>query len=169
MYVFGENLDSLENKIALFLPHFLIPDVRIFSYLIQIIFASALAGLVSTKLDYQSTSPYCYLNTSGQVCIFTYISAAEIIFFALALLIPLVWVSQRNKWQSPAPILGLYLSLALFTVFWSFVMALTITARGGQATDAGLPQQSARTAAIGLAWTSTAVTALICVAVFTDL
>ncbi|KAG7675264.1 hypothetical protein Ndes2526B_g08131 [Nannochloris sp. 'desiccata'] len=108
---------------------------------LNIIFAAAMAGIVSTQLDYQTESPYCYLNVNGQVCIFTYVTAGEIILYALSLIIPLVWL----------------------------VMCITITIRGGQASDAGVPAEAARTTALAFAWLGTALTVLTATVLLLDL
>ncbi|GAB4822846.1 hypothetical protein N2152v2_009892 [Parachlorella kessleri] len=42
--------------------------------------------------------------------------------------------------------------LALFAAFWWMVLAITITARGKQASDAGYPEESARGATIAFSW-----------------
>ena len=126
------------------------------SFTLQIIFAAAMAGIVSTQLDYQPESPHCLLNVSGQVCIFTYVTAGEIMLYALSLIIPLVWMQLKRR--APAPIIGVYFSISLFSFFWQLVMCITITIRGGQASDAGLPGGSARTSALAFSWLGTALT-----------
>lgn len=126
-----------------------------------------MAGIVSTQLDYQTESPYCYLNVNGQVCIFTYVTAGEIILYALSLIIPLVWVGFKRR--GPAPISGVYLSLSLFSFFWQLVMCITITIRGGQASDAGVPAEAARTTALAFAWLGTALTVLTATVLLLDL
>ncbi|KAL4523334.1 hypothetical protein Ndes2437B_g00455 [Nannochloris sp. 'desiccata'] len=83
---------------------------------LNIIFAAAMAGIVSTQLDYQTESPYCYLNVNGQL-----------------------------------------------------VMCITITIRGGQASDAGVPAEAARTTALAFAWLGTALTVLTATVLLLDL
>jgi hypothetical protein len=126
-----------------------------------------MAGIVSSQLDYQSSAPYCYLNASGQVCIFTYVTAGEIMLMALSLIIPLVWVGLKRR--GPAPILGVYFSITLFSFFWQLVMSITITIRGGQADDAGLPASGSRTSALAFAWLGVALTILTAAVILLDL
>lgn len=117
-----------------------------------------MAGIVSTQLDYQPSSPSCQLNSSGQVCIFTYITAGEIIMYCICLIIPLVWIEYRRR--TPAPILGIYFSMSFFSWFWQLVMCITIQIRGDQASDAGVPNEGARTSALAFAWLGLTLTTL---------
>jgi len=142
-------------------------DLRTPEIFLQIIFSAAMAGTVSTKLDYQTESPYCYLNVEGQVCSFTYVTAGEIFLFALSLIVPLVWVGF--KLGGPAPIIGVYLSLCLFSFFWQLVMCITITIRGGQASDAGVPAEGARISALVCAWIGTGLTVVTATVLLLDL
>jgi hypothetical protein len=134
---------------------------------LQIVFAAALAGIVSSQLDYQPSSPSCQLNSSGQVCIFTYITAGEIMLYAMCLIIPLVWVGYKRR--SPAPVIGVYFSMSFFSWFWQLVMCITIQIRGGQASDAGVPNDGARTSALAFAWLGCALTTLTTIVILLEL
>jgi hypothetical protein len=133
---------------------------------LQIIFAAAMAGIVATQLDYQPESPYCYLNVKGQVCIFTYVTAGEIMLYALCLITPLVWVGLKRR--NPV-LIGIYLSMSLFSFFWQLVMCITIQIRGNQASDSGVPAQGARNSALAFAWLGTALTVLTAAVILLDL
>lgn len=141
--------------------------IYVYAY-VQIVFMSAMAGIVATQLDHHSDAPYCYLNVKGQVCVFTYVTTGAAILFALGISIPIVWVSRSRRWAE-APIIGIYFSIALFSLFWQMVMCITIQIRGKQATDAGLPGKSARQAALAFAWLSFTSVLLNCTAILTDL
>ena len=136
----------------------------------QIIFASALAGVVATQLDQQQIQPGSpgpgvgLLNSKGYVCTFTYITAGEIIIISFLLLLPLAYFNRKGE-----PLYAVYLSLALFSLFWQLVMAITIQIRGDQANSSGYPQQSARQAAWAFSWLGVAFSSFQAIIVALDL
>ena len=90
--------------------------------------------------------------------------------FALSLIIPLAIVGfKRRGTGNSAPIIGVYFAMSLFSFFWQLVMCITITIRGGQASDAGVPGQGARTSALAFAWLGTALTVVTAVVILLDL
>jgi len=122
-------------------------------HLAQIIFGAALAGVVATQLDYQPKSPYCYLNVKGQVCVFTYITAGAIMLFTLLTILPVAYFYKQGR-----SLYAVYLHLTLFSFFWQLVCALTITIRGNQAQDSGVPKESSRQSAYAFAWLGVSLT-----------
>jgi hypothetical protein len=138
------------------------------TFQLQIVFAAALAGVVATQLDYQTVKAgaptQCLLNSKGQVCVFTYITAGAIMFFTLLTIIPVFIFYRRGAALHPV-----YLSLASFSFFWQLVMAITITIRGGQAQDSGLPQQGARDTAWAFAWLGVALTFISAIVITLDI
>ena len=127
-----------------------------------------MAGIVATQLDYQSQAPFCYLNVKGQVCVFTYVTTGFCILFALSIIAPIVWISRSRRWAE-APVIGIYFSISLFSLFWQMVMCITIQIRGKQASDAGLPGASARNAVLAFAWLGFTSILLNCVCILTDM
>ena len=87
---------------------------------------------------------------------FTYVTTGAILLAALSLLIPIFWLRHKQL----NPLHSLYLGILMFIWFWQLVMAITITIRGNQASDADLPKQSQRTAAIAFCWLGTAMSSL---------
>lgn len=135
---------------------------------LNLVFASALAGVVRTQLDYQEVKAgaptVCLLNVKGQVCVFTYITAGAIFFFTLLQIIPVAYFYKKGDSLYPV-----YLSLAIFSFFWQLVMSITITIRGRQAMSSGLPQQSSREAAWAFAWLGTVLSLFAAITVILDL
>lgn len=130
----------------------------------QIIFAAVSSGVVATSLDYQPTAPYCYLNVSGQVCVFTYVTTGAAIFLSLCVVIPVLILMRRK-----VRLIGIYLSITLFSFFWQLVYALTVTIRGRQASSAGVPNESARQTAWACAWINVVLSLFGCVLILFDL
>jgi hypothetical protein len=131
---------------------------------VQIIFAVVASAVVATSLDYQSTAPYCYLNVSGQVCVFTYVTTGAAIFLSLCVVVPiLILMPQKGH------LIGIYLSITLFSFFWQLVYALTVTIRGRQASSAGIPNESARQTAWACAWINVVLSLFGCMLILLDL
>ncbi|KAI7843853.1 hypothetical protein COHA_002404 [Chlorella ohadii] len=104
--------------------------------------------IVSTKL---SPDGSCLLNTSGNTCLFIEITAGFSLFFSVLLAIAGVAAAQQQP-PSPPALADEATSVSAFAVLWWTVAALTATIRGQEASNAGLPETSARTAVIALSW-----------------
>lgn len=133
--------------------------------LLQIAFACALSAVVATQLDNQPTSPYCFLNVSGQVCTFTYITTGAVLLITLSILIPVSIYSIRKKY----PLHDVYLPLQLFLLFWVMVMSITITGRGNWATGSGVPYTTSRNTVIAFGWILFAFNVILCGILAADL
>ncbi|KAL4441013.1 hypothetical protein ABPG77_010444 [Micractinium sp. CCAP 211/92] len=114
---------------------------------LQIIFAVVIPAVTSTVL-YPSEG--CYLNLlPGQVCQFAYVTSGFSLLFSL-LLAAGGYVTLKQGVSGFLP--PIYGSLGLFGSFWWMVAAITFTQRGKQASDDGLPEESARNGVIALSW-----------------
>ncbi|PRW56331.1 hypothetical protein C2E21_5253 [Chlorella sorokiniana] len=124
--------------------------------------AAALLGFVALQIIFNITIPavtsvqlnpgggLCYLNLlKGSVCDFVYVTSGFGFLFSLVLLAPAISTLRGGQDRFLEAIFG---SLSLFGAFWWMVLAITITIRGGQATDAGYEGTTARNAVIGLSW-----------------
>lgn len=115
---------------------------------LQIIFGITIPAVTSSVLN--PGGNLCYLNLlKGSVCDFVYVTTGFGLFFSLLLLAPAIGTLRGGKDKFLEAIFG---SLSLFGAFWWMVLAITITIRGGQATDEGYPYTSARNGVIGLSW-----------------
>lgn len=59
------------------------------------------------------------------------------------------------EYSALKPVRDVVVGSSLFLSFWQFVMSLTITLRGNQASDAGFPQNAARKTVIAFGWIET--------------
>jgi glucose-6-phosphate-specific signal transduction histidine kinase len=66
-------------------------------------------------------------------------------------------------------LIGIYLSITLFSFFWQLVYALTVTIRGRQASSAGIPNESARQTAWACAWINVVLSLFGCMLILLDL
>eukprot|EP00890_Picochlorum_soloecismus_P001578 jgi/Picsp_1/2420/NSC_05881-R1_hypothetical protein CHLNCDRAFT_56850 [Chlorella variabilis] len=116
--------------------------------LLNIIFASAMVGVVATKLKVTVSDTDCLLNLDGDVCTFTYVTALITLLIACGI----AGGFLLFDYTLVRPLQDVVAGSSLFLAFWQFVMSLTITIRGGQASDAGYPNDGARKTAIAFGW-----------------
>ncbi|PRW56251.1 20S proteasome beta subunit type beta 5 isoform B [Chlorella sorokiniana] len=114
----------------------------------QIALGVVIPVIVSTSLSPEGS---CLLNTSGNTCLFIQITAGFSLFFSVLLAIAGI-AAARQQPPSPPALADESTSISAFAILWWTVAALTATIRGQQASDAGLPENSARTAVIALSW-----------------
>ena len=67
--------------------------------------------------------------------------------FTLLTILPIAYFYRQGR-----PLYAVYLHLTLFSFFWQLVCSLTITIRGNQAQDSGVPKESSRQSAYAFAW-----------------
>ncbi|GAB4822845.1 hypothetical protein N2152v2_009891 [Parachlorella kessleri] len=117
----------------------------------QIALGVIIPAVTSTKLNPPGD---CWLNLMpGSVCDFVYSTSGFSLLFSLLLAIPtLLFHLRATGKDASTPLIPAASHLALFGAFWWMVLAITITARGNQASDAGYPEESARGAVIAFSW-----------------
>lgn len=89
--------------------------------------------------------------TSTSPCRFIEVTAGFSLFFSLLLAIAGVAAAQQQP-PTPPALADEATSVSAFAILWWIVAALTATIRGQQASDAGLPESSARAAVAALSW-----------------
>lgn len=115
---------------------------------LQIIFAVVVPAVTSTVLDQGSAE--CYLNLlPGRVCDFAYVTSGFSLFFSLLLCVGVYTATREGVAGFMVPI---WASLSFFASFWWLVAAVTFMQRAKQASDKGLPFESARNAVVALSW-----------------
>lgn len=115
---------------------------------LQIIFAITIPAVTSAQLNPGGGS--CYLNLlNGSVCDFVYVTSGFGLLFSLILLAPAIGTLRGGQDRFLEAIFG---SLSLFGAFWWMVLAITITIRGNQATDAGYQGTASRNGVVALSW-----------------
>lgn len=85
------------------------------------------------------------------LCRFIEITAGFSLFFSILLAIA-GFAAVRQQPPSPPALADEATSVSAFAILWWTVAALTATIRGQQASDAGLPESSARAAVAALSW-----------------
>lgn len=92
-----------------------------------------------------------WLSSAPSLCRFIEITAGFSLFFSILLAIA-GFAAVRQQPPSPPALADEATSVSAFAILWWTVAALTATIRGQQASDAGLPESSARAAVAALSW-----------------
>lgn len=133
---------------------------------LQVVFAVVVPIVTSAQL---SSGGSCYLNQSGNVCSFAYVTSGFSLFFSILLALGTASTLRAvRKAPTTSFLPGEAGSVAAFAAFWWMAAAIAFTKRGAQATDAGLPATSARNAVIALSWLEFAAFVVAAVAVALD-
>lgn len=133
---------------------------------LQVVFAVVIPIVTSVQL---SSGDACYLNVSGNVCSFAYVTSGFSLLFSILLAAGAAsTLRAARKAPTTSFLPGEAGSVGAFAAFWWMAAAIAFTKRGAQATDAGLPATSARGAVIALSWIEFAAFVVATVAVALD-